>query len=286
MTKPVAVLTESPADLSQELIERYGVHVMPMTVILGDREFLDGVDITPDDIYAYYREKRELAKTAANAPEKYRAFFQQFLDKGMEVVFINLSSGISAACQNAAIAAGEMEGVYTVDSEQLSSGIALLVIKACEMRDQGFPAAEIAQAVRAMRGLVHTSFVLDTLTYLHKGGRCSGLELLGANLLGIKPCIQMSGGKLDVGKKYRGKLVNVYVQYALDQLAGRDDLDLDRIFITHSGIGDAELKKLRAEVQKNTRFKEILICRAGGIISAHCGPNTMGVLFMTQGLNQ
>lgn len=279
----IILTTESTVDLLPEIIERYQIETIPMPVLLEDKTYFDGVDLVPDDIYRIYKEKKGLPKTSAITPDVYRRFFSSFTEEGNTVIHVALSSGISSTCQNAMIAASEMENVYVIDSQNLSTGIALPIIKAAEMRDGGIPAKDIIAKLPDLCALVETSFVIDNLEFLAKGGRCSSLTALGANLLNLKPSIEMAEGKLSTGKKYRGKLERVYVQYAIDRLASRDDIDESRVFVTHSGIPQSQIDVLVREIKKNFNFDEILVSRAGCTISAHCGPNTMGVLFMRKG---
>ena len=283
MSKKVVITADSPVDIYSELAERYDIHIIPMYVNLNDKSYRDGVDITPDDIFNNYEENGTLPTTSAIPIPDYEDFFTSFINGGAEVVHFSLSSGISATHNNAKLAAEDMEGVYVVDSQHLSSSIALQVIKACEMRDEGKNAAEIASAVADLADKTCTSFVLEKLEYMKKGGRCSATAALGANILGIRPCIEMHGGTLDVAKKYRGKISMVRRQYVSDQLeAHKDNLDLDRIFLCTSGIPQEEIDDLCNLIKETAPFKEVLITRAGCTISVHCGPGCMGILFMTK----
>lgn len=271
-------------DLGDVLKERYNVNFYPLHIILDGKQYQDGVDITADDIYEAYRTKKILPKTAAINPDEYINYFKQWVDEGYEVIHISLASGISSSYQNCCIAAQELGNVYPVDSCSLSTGTGLLVLEAADRIAQGMSAAQIQQELLALRTSVHASFVLDTLTFLHAGGRCSALAALGANVLNIKPCIEVDNttGKMKVGKKYRGSLDKVLKHYTLDKLKDRTDLKLDRVFITHSGISEERIEIVRKTIEEVADFKEIFITRAGSTISSHCGPNTLGVLFMTK----
>ncbi len=282
MGKPVVITADSTFDFSPEMLEKYHVTSYPLSITLDDRVYRDGVDITPDDIYAQYREKKKLPKTSAVSPGEYKEFFEDFTKQGYAVVHINLSTGLSVTHNNALLAAQELEDVYPVDSLNLSTGIGLIVVRACEMRDSGMEAPAIVEELKKIIPLSRASFVLDTLEFLHKGGRCSGVAALGANLLKLKPCIEVVDGKMIVGKKYRGKLDAVLEQYTRDKLAGRDDIDLSRVFITHSGISEDIINHVKAVIHECCNFKEILVTRAGCTITSHCGPNTLGVLFMVK----
>ncbi len=281
--KNVVITTDSPADLSAELESRYDIHVIPLYVNLGEKSYRDGVDIRTPDIFKHYDETGELPSTSAVPIGDYQDFFKSFVDEGKEVVHFSLSSCISSTHQNAKLAAQDIPGVYVIDSLHLSSGIALQVIKACEMRDEGKSAAEIADAAVDFYKKTCTSFVLEKLEYMKKGGRCSTVAALGANILGIRPCIEMSEGKLGVVRKYRGKILSVKEQYIKDELnAHKDDADLSRIFITSSSISDEEEKELIALIKSILPFKEVIRGRAGCTIASHCGPGCMGILFMTK----
>ena len=284
MAKPIVLCADSTCDLGDTLRERYHVHYYPFHVISDGVMHADGVDLTPDDIYRVYKEKHILPKTAAINAAEYQAFWTPFVEQGCDVIHITLGSGLSTAYNNCRMAADEMEGVFAVDSRNLSTGSGLLVIEAAERISAGMAAQDIAAELNEVASRCHASFVIDTLEFLHKGGRCSALARLGANLLSLKPCIEVDNtdGRMSVGKKYRGTLDKALAQYVKDRLAGRDDLKLDRVFITHSGISEERIAMVRELVQQYADFHEIFVTRAGCTISAHCGPNTLGVLFMTK----
>lgn len=284
MSNKVILCADSTCDLSPELKERFGVHTYPFHITLGENTYSDGVDLVPDDIYRIYNEQHILPKTAAINMAEYIDFFKSFLDQGYEVVHLNLGSGLSASHSNCRLAAEELDGVYVVDSCNLSTGLGLLVLEAADRIAAGMSAKQVAEEVRALVPKVRASFVLDTLEFLHKGGRCSALAMMGANLLQLKPCIEVdnTSGKMGVGKKYRGSLDKALQQYVYDQLKDRTDIRTNRIFITHSGISEERIAMVKALVEECHSFDEILITRAGCTISSHCGPNTLGVLFMTK----
>ena len=284
MAKTVILCADSTCDLSTELKEKYGVHTYPLHVLVGEKSCSDGVDITPDDIYETYREQGILPKTAAVNTAEYLDFCGKFIEQGNEVVYISLGSALSTSYNNCRLAALEMDGLYVVDSCNLSTGSGLLVLEAAERIAAGMSAEQVAEEVRALVGKVQASFVLDTLEFLHKGGRCSALAMFGANLLQLKPGIEVNNenGSMGVGKKYRGSLDKALQQYVQDKLDGRTDIDTKRLFITHSGISEERIAMVKAEVEKYQKFDEILVTRAGCTISSHCGPNTLGILFMTK----
>lgn len=282
MAKPIILCADSTCDLGEQLIKKYNVHILPMHVNLEDKTYADGVDLKPDDIYAVYKEKNILPTTSATNMDEYKEFVQPFIDAGNDVLYINLGSGISTTHNSCRLAAEETEGLYVIDSGNLSTGMGLVVIAAAERIAAGMPIQQILDEVRALTKRVEASFVLDTLEFLHKGGRCSTLAMLGANMLKLKPCIEVNNenSTMTVGKKYRGSLEKCLEEYVSDRLQGREDIDTTRIFITHSGISDERLQLVRDAVCKYMSFDEVLVTRAGCTISAHCGPNTLGILFV------
>lgn len=284
MAKKVILCADSTCDLSPELLEKFQVKLYPLHVILEDKTYADGVDLTPDDIYRVYTEKKVLPKTAAVNMAEYIEFCKPFLDDGCEVVYISLGSGLSASHNNCRLAAAELDGLYVVDSRNLSTGSGLLVLEAADRIAAGMSAEQVAREVQALTDKVQASFVLDTLEFLHKGGRCSALAMFGANLLQLKPGIEVNNenGTMGVGKKYRGSLDKALQQYVKDQLEGRTDIRTNRIFITHSGISDERIEMVKELIQQYMTFDEIYVTRAGCTVSSHCGPNTLGVLFMTK----
>jgi len=280
----IILSADSTCDLSEELKKRYNVNCQPLHVHLGNKLYRDGVDITPDMIYETFDKEKILPKTSAPNPQEYIDYFKQWTDEGYDVIHISLGSGLSSSHQNAKLAAEELGNVYVIDSGNLSTGMGLLVIEAAERIAKGVPASQIYEEVVALKSKVHASFVIDSLTYLREGGRCSALTAFSANLLNIKPSITVDNtdGNMTVGKKYRGSLERVLKRYVKDQLKDRTDLKLDRVFITHSGTSQEIIDTVQQVVEELVDFKEILITRAGCTISSHCGPNTLGVLFMTE----
>lgn len=280
MKKQIIISSDSTCDLSRELIERYDIRILPMGVTLGDDSYRDGVNITPDDLYTYVAKTGQLPKTSAINMAEDADFFEELTKDGSAVIHFTISSSMSATYNNARMAAEDFEDVYVVDAKNLSTGSGLLVIAAAEMAQQGMEAGEIAQKVSAMADYVDASFVVDNLEYLAKGGRCSAVAAFGANLLQLKPCIVVKNGAMGVSKKYRGKFEKVLPTYVAERLADGEDIELDRVFVTHAGC-DPQLVESIAELVKNTLpFKEVLVTRAGCTVSSHCGANTMGVLFV------
>lgn len=276
----IKITSDSTCDLSREQIEKFGIEVMPLAVAMGDRNYRDGVDIHPDDIYAHVGNGGGLPKTAANNIAEYAEVFGKYAAEYDAVIHLNISAEFSSCYQNACLAAEEFDNVHVVDSRNLSTGHGLLVLKAAELAESGMDAAEIARTLRETADRVDASFILDQLEYLKMGGRCSAVAVLGANLLKLKPCIEVKEGKMGVGKKYRGAFAKCLKDYITDRVGSREDLELDRVFVTHSGISQ-ELLDLAVETVKELQpFKEVCVTRAGCTVSSHCGPNTIGVLFI------
>ena len=282
MSKPVMITADSTCDLSEELLSRYNVKILPLTILLGEESFLDGAHYTPADMYRRYRADGTLPKTAAPSLQQITDFFTPFLNEGYEIVHLDISSELSSTFNNARIVSSELDGVYVVDSRMLSTGVGLLVIEGAECRDKGMSAAEIAEHLTALTEKVDTSFVLDTLEFMWKGGRCSGVAALGANLLKLKPALEMKDGKLGVYKKYRGSINSVYKQYITERLSGKK-VRPGHVFITESGeIEQSVIDELEALVRELIPVQEIHHTIAGCTVSSHCGPKTLGVLFINE----
>ncbi len=280
MDKPIMITTDSTADLSPELIQHYNFQIIPLTIRFGEDSFYDGDHFTPEDLYKRYHADGTLPKTAAPGIEEFAEFFGSFTKAGYAVIHLDISSELSNTYNAARLAAEELEDVYVIDTRMLSTGIALLAIEAAECRDRGMNAADIAAHIETLKEKVSTSFVLDTLEFLWKGGRCSGVTALGANLLKIKPCIEMHDGKLEVGKKYRGKIESVYKKYITEMLSGKK-IRTGHVFLTESGeISPEVLDELEELIRTLTGCDEVHRTRAGCTVSSHCGPKTMGVLFI------
>lgn len=284
MGKKIILSADSTCDLGEELQKRYDVSFYPYHIVLDGKQYSDSVDIQPDDIYEAYRQKGVLPQTSAINMSEYYDYFKKWTDEGYEVIHLNLGAALSSSYQNCRAAAGELEGVYPINSCSLSTGIGLQVIEAAERIERGMSAADIANEVSALTSKCHASFILDTLEFMRAGGRCSTIAALGANLLKLKPCIEVdnASGAMGMGKVYRGNLDKVLVQYTEDQLARYDNIKKDRAFITHSGISRERINLVHDLLKSRNIFKEIYITRASCTISSHCGPNTLGVLFMTE----
>ncbi len=280
MTRAIQITADSTADLSPEIAEKYGIKLIPLYVTLGDATYRDGVDIDAEKVFAHYARTGALPKTAAVTEADYYDVFKAADEAGMDVVHINISSEFSACHQNARLAAEEAGNAWAVDSRNLSTGSGHLALMAAELAAMGKSAPMIAEYLRGVTERVEASFVVDTLEFLHKGGRCSSVTALGANLLRLKPCIEVTDGKMRVGKKYRGAFAKCLAEYVDDKLAGRDDLELARVFVTHAGVDPKTVADVVKQVKKLQPFKEVLVTEAGCTVSGHCGPNTLGVLYI------
>ena len=279
----IVISSDSTCDLGEELVNRYNVKIMPLSVMLGEQSFKDGIDIVPNDIFHYFDQTGNLPKTAAPSVAEYEEFFRQFTDQGKYVVHINLSSKASGSNGFAATAAKSFDGrVFVVDSHALSTGQGLLVLKACDLRDEGKSAKEIYDAVMAVRDKVNTSFIPDTLLYLYKGGRCSTLSYYGSKVLSIHPMIDMKDGKLYPKRKYIGKMSRCLKNYISDLVQDYPKYDRTRCFITHSHADEEIVDQAKTLVSQMFDFDETLITVAGSIITSHCGRNTIGVLFISE----
>ena len=275
----IIITADSTADLSNELIENKPIKIVPLYINLGEKSCADGVDIVPEDIYNYVSSTGALPTTSAKPVGAYEDLFKDLTAQGYDVVHLNISSGFSCTYQNACLAAEDFENVHVVDSMNLSTGSGLLVLEAAQMVEEGMEAKEIAEQLRKLALKTDASFVIDDLTYLHKGGRCSGAAKLGANLLKLKPCIQVKDGKMGVGKKYRGDYKKCVVEYIKDTLADGDSIDKKRAFVTHTKCDDGVVELAIKTVKECFDFDEVLETTAGCTVTTHCGPNTLGVLF-------
>jgi len=280
MLGKIKVCADSTCDLSPELIEKYGIQITPLHVITDEGDYRDGVDISPDQIYEYVDRTGKLPQTAAVSETEYYECFKKYVDQGLSIIHINISTGFSICYQNAKNAAEKLGNVYVVDSKNLSSGTGHLVMIAAELAQIGMDAKDIYEELLKTVPKVEASFLIDTLLYLYKGGRCSSLARLGANLLKLKPCIEVVGGLMTVGKKYKGTLATSLEKYVEDKLKGRADIWDKRIFITHTGCSKEIVDMVRKAIDKYQHFEEVIETRAGCTVTTHAGPGTLGVLFV------
>lgn len=281
--KSVAITADSTCDLPQSYVAENEITIIPLSILLGDKSYRDGIDVTPEDIYRYVDKNGVLPKTSAVTPAEYYNVFKSLTDEGKKVVHIGFSSGLSSSFQNACVAAQEFDDVYCVDSKSLCTAMGLLVLKACDFRDKGMDAKRIADKVNKLVPKVSATFVLENLEYLHKGGRCSSVAKFGANVLGIKPSIAVENqsGKLEVAKKYRGKMDAVYKQYASDRLNEIKKVQPDRVVIANSGgVSPDTLAFVKGLIEGKDRFENIILADAGCTISSHCGPKTLAIFYI------
>ena len=279
----VRILSDSTCDLSPELIAKYNVQIIPLHIVLGDKEYADGASITPDEIYQWSDANKATPKTSALGLEEAVNIFKPILDEGDEIVVFSISSQMSTTSNVMRIAATDLDAsdrVFVIDSLNLSTGIGLQVLEAADMAAAGKSGAEIAAYIESIRSRVRASFVVDTLTYLHRGGRCSGVAALAGAALKLHPRIAVVDGKMGPGKKYRGVMKKVILEYAKDMEEDLKNAETKRVFITHSGCEDSVIADVKAYVEGLGHFDEILITRAGCVVSSHCGPGTLGVLFI------
>lgn len=279
MGKKIILSADTTCDLSQELLDKHQIKTLPLYISFGEESYLDGIEITPEELYKKYEAEGVLPKTSAISVGDFTEYFSDLLKEADQVIHFSISSGLSCSHQNALIAAQEFSGrVFAVDTLNLSTGEALTILSAARLLEEGATAEEIVAAMPDYVKRVDASFVVESLEFLYKGGRCNALTALGANLLNIKPCIEVRKGKMDVGKKYRGKFRAVLQKY-IDERLTEGDFDTDRIFITHAGCDEETVKLARQAVEEKKLFKEVLVTRTGCTVASHCGPNTLGVLF-------
>lgn len=277
----IKITADSTCDLSKELIARYNVGIMPLAVIMGEDNFRDGIDVTPQDIFKFVAKTGVLPKTSAPSREEYSEFFAENLKDADAVIHFNISSKASSSHENALAAAKGFDGkVFAVDSLALSTGQGLLVLRACDLVKEGRSPRDIVEITQNLRPKVNTSFVPDALDYLHKGGRCSLAALMGAKVLKLHPMIDMKDGQLYAKKKYMGGLERCLKTYINDLAEAYPNYDKTRCFITHSNCESEVVEKVRAQVESLFGFDEILETTAGCVVTSHCGKNTLGVLFI------
>lgn len=279
----VKVLSDSTSDLSQELRIKFDVDIIPLHILLGDEEYEDGVNITPDEIYEWSDKNKVTPKTSAPAIERAMEIMSKYLSQGTEIVCFTVSGEMSTSANVMRLAAQELDAedrVYVIDSRNLSTGIGLLVIEAAIMAKNNMSGAAIKEEIEKVIPKVRASFVVDTLEYLYRGGRCSGLSALVGGALKLHPKIVVNNGIMEATKKYRGKMKSVVLNYAKDMESELLKAKCDRVFITHSGCDEEIIQAVHKYLEELNHFDEIMITRAGGVISSHCGYGTLGVLFI------
>lgn len=279
----VKIVSDSTCDLSKDLLEKYDVSILPLHVLLGEGEYLDGKNISPDEIFAWADREKTTPKTSAPSMPEVIDLLKPYVEAGQEVICFAIAAGMSATGNVMRLAAEDMgaeKQVFVVDSASLSTGIGLLVIEAAIMAQEGKSAAEIVAVIEELKPRVRASFVVDTLVYLHRGGRCSGLAAMAGGVLKLHPRIAVENGKMGAGKKYRGKLAHVVMEYVKDMETELRNAKPERVFITHSGCDREIVQEVYDYLKGLDVFAEILETRAGCVISSHCGPGTLGVLFV------
>ena len=281
----IRLLADSTCDLSRELAERYHVEILPLNVNLGEESHTDGVDITPQEIFAWSDRTHETPKTSVFSMDKVMKRFKSYLQAGDEVICFSISEKMSASGQVMRMAVEELNAadrIHIIDSANLSTGVGLLVLHAADLIAEGLPAAEVVRRIETIKPLVRASFVVDTLTFLHRGGRCSGLASLMGSMLKIHPKIVVEGGAMRPDAKYRGSMQRVLSRYVEDLVPAMQKARRERVFVTHSCYDNDLAQTVVDELKEMNLFDEVLETHAGCVVSSHCGPNTLGVLFIAQ----
>ena len=276
----IKILSDSTCDLSAEYLQENNITLVPLTVIKDGNEYKDGVTITPSVIFDHVATGGELCTTSANSVGEYQDIFAQYVQEYDGVLLINIGSSFSSCYQNACIAASDFDNVKVVDSMNLSTGQGLVVMEACRLAKECASLKELQEKVQTFTEKVEASFLVDKLTYLAKGGRCSAVTALGANLLNLKPCIDVKEGKMGVSKKYRGKYAKCLSSYVQERLADRNDIRRDVLFVTKTSVSDEEYEAVMDAVREFGGFETVYETVAGCTVSCHCGPGTLGVLFV------
>ena len=276
----IKILSDSTCDLSEELVNKFDITIIPLTVIKDGQAYSDGITITPADIFQHVASGGGLCSTAAVSVGEYAQWFEKYASDYDGVIHVNISSEFSCSYQNACLAAEEFPNVRVVDSRNLSTGQGLVVLQACKLAQQCQDLDELQQQLQSFTEKVEASFLLDRLEYMVKGGRCSSAAALGANLLNLKPCIEVKNGKMAVVKKYRGNYAKCLSMYVKDRLANRDDLDHETLFVTRTPVSDECLKAVADTVKEYDVFENTYWTEAGCTVSCHCGPGTLGVIFV------
>ena len=282
--KKVSIITDSTSDLSKELLEKYDITVFPLHIHLGDKEYADGIDITPEEIYQWSEESKETPKTSALSLFDAKEYIKKALEKSEEVICFCISEEMSSCCSVMHMAVGELEAEERVwvDSMNLSTGIGLQILEAAELAERGLDAGTIVEKIKAMQPQIRSSFVVDSLTFLHRGGRCSGVAALMGNTLKLHPCIFVLEGNMHAGKKYRGKMDKVLLNYVEDIKQELVTAKKEHVFITHSGCDTDLVETIKKEVEALNYFENVHVTQAGGVIASHCGPGTLGVLYVAK----
>ena len=276
----IKILSDSTCDLPAQLLEKYNISLVPLTVVKDGQEYKDGITITPANIFEHVAAGGELCSTSAANIGEYTDIFEKYAGEYDAVIHINLGSGFSTCYQSACLAAEEFDNVRVIDSKNLTAGQGFVVLKACELAETMDDLDAIVEELNAFTEKVEVSFVVDKLDYLVKGGRCSSAAALGANLLGLKPCIEVKDGKMSVVKKYRGNYAKCLTTYVKERLEGRDDIDHSKIFVIQTVVSEECYNGVLEAVNTYGNFETVYESTAGCTISCHCGPGTLGILFV------
>lgn len=276
----IKILSDSTCDLPATLVNKHGITLVPLNVVKGGVNYLDGVNITAENIFDHVAAGGDLCSTAAVSIGEYHAYFEKYSAEYDAVLHINIGSDFSASYQNACLAAAEYDNVVVVDSRLLTTGQGMVVLEASRLAGEGKTAAEIVQLLKDFIPRVEVSFILDRLDYMVKGGRCGAAAAMGANLLNLKPCIEIIDGKLVVVKKYRGEFTKSLGSYVKDRLAGREDVDRSRVFLTHTAVSPESIIAAETAMMQCGGFEHIVDAVAGCTISCHCGPGTLGLVYL------
>ena len=281
----IRITADSTCDLSESLLQKYEISILPLNIVLDMKSYSDGEEISPDEIYVWSEKMHKTPKTAAVAYDRALEMASAFQKNGDEMIFFGISESMSTTCNVMRMVKEELNytGMYVIDSQNLSTGIGLQVLRAAELAARGLTAQEIVAQIERERSRVRASFVVERLDYLAMGGRCSSVVALFGGKLKLKPRIEVTDGKMEAGKKYRGNQDKVILKYVQDMEMQLRQADPHRIFITHSGCEEAVIRSVEEYLKDLHHFEEILITRAGGVISSHCGPGTLGVLFYEKG---
>ena len=281
----IKIISDSTCDLTKDLLEEYDISILPLHVILGEKDLLDGVTITPDEIYEWANANKTTPKTSAPSIDDAIELIKPYVDNGDEIIYFSISKEMSTSINVINLAADELEAtdrIHVIDSANLSTVVGLLVLEAATMAREGMNANDIVTKIEELKPLVRASFVVDTFTYLHRGGRCSSVAALAGGVLKLHPKIVVEDGKMSATKKYRGKMDSVILSYAKEMEEDLKNAKTDRVFITHSGCDEAIIQSVYSYLEELNTFKEIIITRAGSVISSHCGYGTLGVLFISK----
>ncbi len=283
--KRISIATDSTSDLSEDLIRDYDITVMPLHVNMGDKEYLDGVNITPEELYRWSDANNETPKTSAISLEEAYTCMENLLKSSEKIIVFCIAQEMSSCYSVMKMAADALEAedrVFIIDSKNLSTGIGLQILAAATMAKEGADAVDIVKAIEKMQPYVRASFVVDTLTYLHRGGRCSGLAALAGGALKLHPLIEVIDGRMQPGKKYRGRMHKVIIDYVTELTDALNEAEENMVFITHSGCNDEVIESVKEKLEVMNYFHRIYVTRAGSVISSHCGPGTLGVLFVSK----